>query len=145
MTGGCQCGEVRYVLNRVGPLYACHCHVCQKQSGSAFGLSMLVLEAALTVRGVTAIVHRTTPSGAAHEGVFCPACGGRLFNRNLSRGNMVTLKAGTLDDTSALSTSGHIWMSEKQSWVIIDAGTPTHLEQPRSADEWMTFLRGGAQ
>jgi len=41
--GGCQCGHVRYRLN--GPpltLCACHCRDCQKQSASAFGMSLWV-------------------------------------------------------------------------------------------------------
>lgn len=42
-TGGCQCGSVRYVLTSE-PLRvaACHCTECQRQSGSAFGMSMSV-------------------------------------------------------------------------------------------------------
>ena len=39
--GGCQCGAVRYRLD--GKLYTvavCHCTMCQRQSGSAFGMSL---------------------------------------------------------------------------------------------------------
>ncbi|MEI9964568.1 MAG: hypothetical protein WDM92_07580 [Caulobacteraceae bacterium] len=39
-TGGCQCGAVRYELRSAErTLWICHCHECQKQSGSAFGMS----------------------------------------------------------------------------------------------------------
>src|SRR5437899_11866971 len=42
-TGGCQCGSVRYVLTTEPiRLAACHCKECQRQSGSAFGMSMPV-------------------------------------------------------------------------------------------------------
>ena len=42
-SGGCQCGQVRYDLTGE-PLHliACHCSECQNQSGSAFGMSMIV-------------------------------------------------------------------------------------------------------
>ncbi len=47
-TGGCQCGSARYVLTaepiRVA---ACHCTGCQRQSGSAFGMSMPVTKDSL--------------------------------------------------------------------------------------------------
>ena len=35
--GGCNCGEVRYLVTKP-PLaaYICHCHLCQKRTGSAF-------------------------------------------------------------------------------------------------------------
>ena len=42
-TGGCQCGSIRYrIKQEANMLYACHCRDCQKQSGSAFGLSLIV-------------------------------------------------------------------------------------------------------
>jgi hypothetical protein len=51
-TGGCQCGSVRYVL-AAEPVrtVACHCKECQRQSGSAFGMSMIVPGKSLTVTG----------------------------------------------------------------------------------------------
>jgi len=41
--GGCQCGFVRYeVTEQPSGLTVCHCMTCQKQSGSAFGMSLAV-------------------------------------------------------------------------------------------------------
>jgi hypothetical protein len=57
MTGGCQCGRVRY-------RYACHCRECQKQSASAFGLSVPVPSADLTVQGDVGCYERQADSGA---------------------------------------------------------------------------------
>jgi hypothetical protein len=53
-TGGCQCGSVRYVVTTEPiRLSACHCKECQRQSGSAFGMSMPVKKDSLTVIGLT--------------------------------------------------------------------------------------------
>jgi hypothetical protein len=42
-TGGCQCGKVRYSSRGAAlALYVCHCRECQKQSASAFGMSLQV-------------------------------------------------------------------------------------------------------
>lgn len=42
-TGGCQCGRVRYLLDgEITRLNICHCRDCQMQSGSAFGMSLVV-------------------------------------------------------------------------------------------------------
>ena len=42
-TGGCLCGEIRYRLSAEPlVLYACHCTDCQRQSATAFNLSMPV-------------------------------------------------------------------------------------------------------
>ncbi|MFL6835047.1 MAG: GFA family protein, partial [Xanthobacteraceae bacterium] len=50
LSGGCQCGGVRYELS-AEPLtvYVCHCTECQRQSGSAFALSLAVARDALAV------------------------------------------------------------------------------------------------
>ena len=45
-TGACQCGEICYESRgKSRGLYICHCQECQKQSASAFGISLDVLRA----------------------------------------------------------------------------------------------------
>ena len=45
INGGCQCGQIRYeVSGEPIVLYRCHCTECQRQSGSAFGMSMWIKE-----------------------------------------------------------------------------------------------------
>jgi hypothetical protein len=49
-TGGCQCGKVRSSSEgAVLALYICHCRECQKQSASAFGMSLQVPRSGLQV------------------------------------------------------------------------------------------------
>ena len=51
-TGSCQCGSIRYrLLREPVAVYACHCKLCQQQSASAFGLSMLVERDAIEFSG----------------------------------------------------------------------------------------------
>ena len=80
-TGGCQCGSVRYVLTTEPiRLVACHCKECQRQSGSAFGMSMPVAKDSLTVTGPTKQFTRIADSGNEVAGVFCPECGVRIYH-----------------------------------------------------------------
>ena len=45
LEGGCQCGAIRYeVLGAPVRLVICHCTDCQRQSSSAFGMTMVVHE-----------------------------------------------------------------------------------------------------
>ena len=64
-TGGCQCGSVRYVVT-MEPIrvLACHCKECQRQSASAFGMSMPVKKDSLTVTGPRSLHSKSPPSGA---------------------------------------------------------------------------------
>jgi len=42
-TGGCQCGKVRYEITQQPLLvYTCHCLDCQRLTGSAFSLGVVV-------------------------------------------------------------------------------------------------------
>ncbi|MEO0393022.1 MAG: GFA family protein [Pseudomonadota bacterium] len=115
LTGGCQCGAVRYRITAPPlTLYACHCTECQKQSASAFGLSLRVPKEAVELTGETASMSRSDPDAPFTEGVFCPACGTRIMHRRPTR-DTVNIKAGTLDDTSWLMPIGHLWTQSAQA------------------------------
>jgi hypothetical protein len=111
-------------------LVACHCKGCQRQSGSAFGMSMLVKEASLTVTGPTKRFTRITDSGYENTGVFCPECGVRIYHIPGYAKDVLVLKPGTLDDTSWLRPSHFVWMKSAQGWVAVPDGVKTMETQP---------------
>lgn len=124
-SGGCQCGGVRYVLS-AEPIrtVACHCQECQRQSGSAFGMSMIVPADSLTVTGATKRYVRIADSGNRNEGVFCPECGTRLYQIPLHLKDALVLKPGTLDDTGWVRPDYFVWMKSAQGWVVPPDGVP---------------------
>jgi hypothetical protein len=79
-----------------------------RQSGSAFGMSMLVKKDSLTVTGLTKQFTRIADSGNEVAGVFCPECGVRVYHAPKSAQDVLALKPGTLDDTSWLRPSHFI-------------------------------------
>jgi hypothetical protein len=130
--GGCQCGKVRYAL-KAPPVtfYCCHCTECQRQSSSAFGQSMRVRLEDIEVTGEMArFIRGKTASGSALLCDFCPSCGVRLFHQRDAYGTEASLKAGSLDDTSWLVPTGHIWTKSKQKWVVIAEDDLAFSEQP---------------
>ncbi len=145
LTGGCQCGAVRYTLNgRPVVFYCCHCTECQKQSSSAFGESFRVRRADLEVTGEVSSFVRTSSSGNRLVGDFCPTCGSRLFHRREKYSETLNIKAGTLDDTSWLKPAGHIWTKSRQPWVTIPKDALSYDRQPESDDDliarWQAML-----
>jgi len=119
--GGCQCGRVRYRIEGTPrKLAACHCRDCQRQSGSAFALSLDVPpEAFKLVSGELQIFSVLCDSGRTKECAFCGSCGTRIYHRGEWG---MSVKAGTLDDTSGLNPDAHYWTKRKQPWVQIPAG-----------------------
>jgi hypothetical protein len=63
--GGCQFGYIRYEISGEPlALYICHCRECQKQSASAFGMSLEVKRADFHItRGEARSWSRGTDSG----------------------------------------------------------------------------------
>jgi hypothetical protein len=131
-TGRCQCGAVRY--ESAGDpiaLYVCHCRECQKQSASAFGLSLEVPRAGFRVtQGRPSTWSRAAESGRGINCAFCPTCGSRLWHEAEGASAALTIKAGSLDDPVDLSTAIHIWTSRKLPGAIIPEGARQFPKEP---------------
>lgn len=139
--GGCQCGAVRYRIKAERlTSYACHCRECQKQSASAFGISVPVFEANIEIRGITNSWRRPTDSGSHTRCFFCPICGSRLYHAGENRPGLVTIKGGSLDDAKHLAPVAHIWTASKQDWVVLPEDVPQWEYQPETQEEWMELL-----
>ena len=121
--GGCQCGRVRYrVEGAPFGLAVCHCTECQRQSGSAFGMSLAVASSAFKLRsGALKTFEVKCDSGRSKTCAFCPECGTRIYHQT---SNGMSIKAGTLDDTSWLKPDAHYWTKRKQSWVVVPESVP---------------------
>ena len=64
ISGGCSCGKVRYSADADPTFVAvCHCHACQKASGSALAVIVALPAASLTVTGGVATYDSTGASG----------------------------------------------------------------------------------
>lgn len=132
-TGGCQCGRIRYEI-RADPLtlYCCHCTECQRQSSSAFGMSMPVLtEAVVVTQGEPKEWRRKADGGREVICRFCPDCGTRLFHNPTRNLKVTNVKPGTLDDTKWLRPIGHLWTRSAQPWVTMEEGTLRYESQPQ--------------
>ncbi|MBS0283131.1 MAG: GFA family protein, partial [Proteobacteria bacterium] len=103
ITGGCRCGACRYelALDALPPVYACHCHICQRASGSAFSVQALVPEASLTVTGPI-VVHEIATEDRISIQRFCGTCHARVYNTNTRRPGIAVVRAGTLDRSEEL-------------------------------------------
>lgn len=131
--GGCQCGSVRYEIDADLPttIFVCHCRECQKQSASAFGMSVPV--PATAFRLVSGTLHRwerQADSGATVTCAFCPTCGSRIWHRSSQAPDALRIRGGSLDIPPDISTAVHIWTERKLGGTVIPDGTTQHARQP---------------
>lgn len=131
-TGGCQCGQIRYELHgKPLTLYLCHCKECQKQSSSAFGMSLTVpRDGVVIVQGQPVAWTRKSDSGRKVTCWFCDRCGTRLFHERTYNQETINIKAGTLDDTSWLRPVANVWTSSAQPWVSLSDQMLNYEGQP---------------
>lgn len=95
LTGGCQCGAVRFACESLGRASICHCRMCQKALGSYFGPFV-------TAHGVTWTRGEPTyfrSSNIVRRG-FCSTCGTPLtFEPD---GGAVDIALGTFDEPQGI-------------------------------------------
>ena len=132
LTGGCQCGQVRYeITGRPGTIYVCRCRECRRQSASAFGISVTVRSADLRlVQGAPLRWSRPADSGNRVDCHFCPDCGTRIWHGDLAREPEVSVKGGSLDQPVDLGQAVHIWTSRKLPGMIIPETAQQYTEEP---------------
>jgi len=135
LTGGCQCGALRYeILQAPSLTYTCHCIACQHMTGSAFSLGLIVAESAFRLTsGEPRLIQRTADSGRVSTRWLCPDCGCWICGAPQpgTTGEMVRrVRAGTLDDTAWLRPTAHFWTRSKQPWVVLREGDQIFETQP---------------
>ena len=132
LTGGCQCGEIRYeVRGKPVDLYVCHCGECRKQSSSAFGISLIVRAADFVLlSGSLKVWRRAAAVAGSLDCAFCPTCGSRVMHGNTETDDVVSIKGGSLDSPPDLSNAKHIWISSKLPGVVIPDHVEAYPEEP---------------
>jgi hypothetical protein len=121
-TGRCLCGEVTYEITG-DPLatVVCHCDHCQRQSGGAFSVNVVLHTSQLSLSGTLQTFEET---GEHDDGVyvrrrFCGACGSPIVSELVLTDGVIAVKAGTLDDRSGLRPVVEAWCVDRQPWVAL--------------------------
>jgi hypothetical protein len=123
--GGCACGAVRYRLTS-DPLFThcCHCLNCQRQTGSAFVINLLI--EADRVELLAGAPHRVDVSrdDGSKQAVFrCPTCQVAVFSE-YGRPEVRFVRAGTLDEPSGVTPDVHIFTRSKLPWITLPDSAP---------------------
>jgi hypothetical protein len=126
--GGCSCGGVRYRLTSE-PLivHCCHCRNCQRQTGSAFVINILIEAGHVEVTGEPVAVGVPRDDGTAQTIHRCLVCQVAVASE-YGRPEVWFVRAGTLDDPDAITPDVHIYTRSKVPWVVLPEGAPAFEE-----------------
>ena len=131
ITGGCQCGAIRFRAAELGEASICHCRMCQKATGGPFGPYVGVKMADFVwTRGTP---KRFQSSNKVWRG-FCEACGTPLTYEHQDFAQSLGLTIGVLDDPSVVTPTEQLGSPSKVGWVDDLPNLPTHEPtEPRAA------------
>lgn len=123
--GGCSCGTVRYRLGSE-PLivHCCHCLNCQRQTGSAFVINLLIEgDRVELLAGEPQPVDVPRDDGSTQRVYRCPGCQVAVFSE-YGWPELKFVRAGTLDEPSAVKPDVHIFTRSKVPWVALPDDVP---------------------
>jgi hypothetical protein len=123
--GGCACGSVRYRLTS-DPLvtHCCHCLNCQRQTGSAFVINLLIEADRLELlAGDPQPVDAPRDDGSTQRIFRCPDCQVAVFSE-YGWPEVKFVRGGTLDDPSSVTPDVHIYTRSKVGWLTLPDSAP---------------------
>ena len=131
LTGGCQCGAVRFRVRLLGRGSICHCRMCQKAFGGFFGPLITAHDATWT-RGEPKWFQS---SNSARRG-FCGNCGTPLAYETKFG---LELAIGAFDNPEVAAPRIQVNLTDKLSFF----DTLTELPVRSEVDpEWRDFMAG---
>lgn len=132
MTGGCQCGRIRYEATVEGvDAYLCHCRMCQRASG---GVSIAFRNVRRSEVTWTREPDRYASSPIALRG-FCSVCGTPLTFEYVDGSENLDLTIGSFDDPSRFRPVSHFGAE-----AIHEAWLDTHALPRQRSDEYQPLM-----
>lgn len=121
LSGGCQCGAVRYSYNgAVGTAAICHCRMCQKAAGN-WGLALVRCKVA-DLRWTKRPPDEFRSSTVAVRG-FCRDCGTPLYIRE-DGDDCFEITIGSLDEPGRVEPTLQVGTEARLPWFEHIAALP---------------------
>jgi hypothetical protein len=119
-------------------VHCCHCTWCQRETGSAFVVNVLLeSEHLVLLDGTPELVDTPSASGRGQRIARCPVCRVALWSHYSGMGSAASfLRAGTLEQPQLVPPDIHIFTASKQPWVVLPDDVPAVPEYYRTSELW---------
>ena len=124
-SGACQCGKCKVTVS-AEPLSVsmCHCHDCQRRTGSSYSVHGYFPRDSVTVEGSPASYARKGDSGAFVTFHFCQGCGSTIFWEAEASPERLGVPAGLFADPDFPKPTVSIFTPHKHTWLTVPDGVP---------------------
>jgi hypothetical protein len=105
-------------------VHCCHCLNCQRQTGSAFVVNLLIeADRVELLAGAPEAVDVPRDDGSSQRISRCPTCRVAVYSE-YGRPQVLFVRAGTLDDPRGVTPDVHIYTKSKVDWVALPESAP---------------------
>ncbi len=123
--GRCLCGAVQYEsAGRAAFMGNCYCADCRRESGAGHITAVAVPEATMRVSGAVQDFMKPADSGGSIRNSFCPVCATTLWTHPSRLPGLALIRAGTLDDSSAVVPQMNLYVAAAPAWDRPPADIP---------------------
>ena len=96
----CSCGQLRAeVRGEPTGVSVCHCHACQRRTGSVFSAQARFPREAVAVEGEGTEFVRVGDAGGRFRFTFCPRCGSTVFYVEEGDEGRIAIPVGAFADS----------------------------------------------
>jgi hypothetical protein len=124
LTGRCGCGAVRFEVR--APFLSsryCHCHRCQRRTGTSSGASARIGRDDFAVLTGAELIRYWRPADGMPK-AYCAECGGHLFSGSLAE-EQIAARLGAVDGDPGIRPELRQWVGSAVAWEEIpDDGLP---------------------
>jgi hypothetical protein len=104
--------------------HCCHCLNCQRQTGSAFVINLLIEADRVELLGVEPLQVDVPRDDGSTQPIFrCPTCQVAVFSQ-YSHPAVRFVRGGTLDEPASIAPDVHIFTRSKLPWVALPESVP---------------------
>ena len=123
----CSCGQLRAeVRGEPTGVSVCHCHACQRRTGSVFGAQARFPREAVAVEGDGTEFVRVGEEGGRFRFTFCPRCGSTGFYIEEGDEREIAIPVGAFADSRFPAPTTSVYEDRRQPWVSV----------PDDAEHW---------
>jgi hypothetical protein len=104
--------------------HCCHCLNCQRQTGSAFVINLLIeADHVQLLSGIPQSIEVPRDDGSTQRIFRCPTCQVAVFSE-YGRREVRYVRAGTLERPSEVTPDVHIFTRSKVPWLTLPSSAP---------------------
>jgi hypothetical protein len=125
--GSCLCGEIKFCVDSFAIKAAnCHCTMCRKFHGAAFG-TLVGVSGLKWLSGHGYLKDFTADNGTVRT--FCRDCGSSLgFREKDAPASEIEIAIAAFDEDIPVKIDAHIYTNYKANWCEVAGGLPTYGE-----------------